>query len=55
MLQSNLNSRTLDQFYTNENVAKQCIALLLSYLASKKIDLWIEPSAGTGAFFSQFT
>jgi len=39
-----------DQFYTNENVAKSCIQRILTLLPHSSDYLWIEPSAGNGAF-----
>lgn len=41
----------LDRFYTKDEVAKDCIAALLPYC--KEGDLFVEPSAGGGAFFRQ--
>lgn len=47
-------SRTLDQFYTNEKVAALCYNVVLDFLKNNNIvfDEWLEPSAGTGAFFN---
>jgi len=39
-----------EQFYTNESIAKKCIANILSLLPETKDYLWIEPSAGDGVF-----
>jgi hypothetical protein len=39
-----------EQFYTDESVAIQCIQHLLSALPVSENYLWIEPSAGNGAF-----
>lgn len=39
-----------DQFYTNENVAKLCISKIIKFLPVTRTYLWIEPSAGNGAF-----
>lgn len=39
-----------DQFYTNENVSKWCIQMILTLLPFTTEYLWIEPSAGNGAF-----
>lgn len=36
-----------DKFYTKEKIVKQCLATLPS---DKTFDLWVEPSAGAGAF-----
>lgn len=40
-----------DRFYTKDEVAKDCIATLLPYC--EEGDLFVEPSAGGGAFFRQ--
>ncbi len=42
--------RRRDCFYTNRSAAKRCMALLAER-CPMKWDLWIEPSAGAGAFF----
>ena len=39
-----------DQFYTEENVAKTCINQITTLLPDTKKYVWIEPSAGNGAF-----
>ena len=39
----------LDQFYTDLNIAKQCI----DSIDITKYDVVIEPSAGAGAFYNQ--
>lgn len=39
-----------DQFYTNIDVAKYCIGIILSLLPAAKQYLWVEPSAGNGVF-----
>ena len=41
---------TKDQFYTNEHVAKKCIESIISIAPYTCEYLWIEPSAGNGAF-----
>lgn len=41
----------LDRFYTKDEVAKTCVDILLSHC--REDDLFIEPSAGGGAFFRQ--
>ena len=41
----------LDRFYTKDIVAKTCIDLLLPHCCAD--DLFVEPSAGSGAFFQQ--
>jgi hypothetical protein len=39
-----------DQFYTHENVAKMCINLITKLVPHTSTYLWVEPSAGNGAF-----
>lgn len=45
--------RELDQFYTNKDIALQCYELLKGLLKEHNIkpSIWLEPSAGAGAFF----
>lgn len=43
-------TNTKDQFYTNERVAASCIETIMGLLPVTKDYLWIEPSAGNGAF-----
>ena len=43
-------TNTNDQFYTKEAVAKTCIQHILITLPEAPAYLWVEPSAGTGAF-----
>lgn len=44
-------SRALDQFFTRPDVAMHCISEVQRYLAHDKRQwLWVEPSAGGGAF-----
>lgn len=46
-------SRTLDQFYTHPKIARRCVAHALKIIgAANEITLWMEPSAGNGAFLS---
>lgn len=40
-----------DQFYTDENVAKKCIDIIVDLYPEIKKYLWIEPSAGNGSFY----
>ena len=40
-----------DQFYTDENVAKKCIDIIVELYPETKNYLWIEPSAGNGSFY----
>ena len=39
-----------DQFYTQEGVAKSCINHIINLLPHTQNYLWVEPSAGNGAF-----
>lgn len=43
----------LDQFFTKESLAKSLFKVLQNYLLKEKIEInnWLEPSAGSGAFF----
>ncbi len=51
-----LNTVGLDQFFTNEDVAKKYIDYMYSFLSEKNIDIsdciFVEPSAGSGSFFN---
>jgi hypothetical protein len=43
-----------DQFYTSDVVAKQCVQWIITAVSGASGDcLWVEPSAGTGAFLHQ--
>ena len=44
----------LDQFYTNDNIAKKCYDAIWKIFNKSDFDLFLEPSAGTGAFFKLF-
>ena len=44
-------ARTLDQFYTRPQVAARCVALAQAAIGSD-VALWLEPSAGSGAFLN---
>lgn len=48
------NERDLDQFYTNNDIALKCYSLLKDVLSKHNIKqtIWLEPAAGSGAFFS---
>jgi hypothetical protein len=46
------NRNTTDKFYTNETVAKKCIQEIIETIPETIHYLWIEPSAGNGAFFN---
>lgn len=43
-----LNSK--DQFYTNREVSKKCVNLVIKHIPRATKYTWIEPSAGTGSF-----
>lgn len=43
-------TNTKDQFYTNESVAKLCIHTIVNLLPFTREYMWVEPSAGNGAF-----
>jgi hypothetical protein len=43
-------TNTKDQFYTKVDVAKSCIQTILDHFPFSKNYLWVEPSAGNGAF-----
>jgi predicted RNA methylase len=45
-----LNRNTIDKYYTNPSVVKQCIKLVKKYINISNNDLIIEPSAGNGSF-----
>jgi len=49
-------TNTKDQFYTSQDVAKKCIQHIISWLnygaPSSSSYLWVEPSAGNGAFLN---
>lgn len=40
-----------DQYYTHPDIAQQCIQELLKHLPETRDSVWVEPSAGDGAFF----
>jgi hypothetical protein len=42
---------TLDQFYTNDNIAEKYIKILQKYVNFSDYDYILEPSAGTGSFY----
>ena len=42
---------SLDQFYTNENVAKKCLKILNDKVDIVNYNIYLEPSAGKGSFF----
>ncbi len=44
-------ARALDQFYTRSDIASECVAAVRAFVADRyPRALWIEPSAGEGAF-----
>jgi hypothetical protein len=55
---STASARRLDQFFTRADVAQRCSNLVASYLnhyrGAASEWLWVEPSAGQGAFFDCF-
>jgi hypothetical protein len=42
----------MDKFYTNTEVAQQCVADLLNFITFDDCDIVLEPSAGNGSFFN---
>jgi hypothetical protein len=42
-----------DQYYTSPAVAKACVESVLKELPYTRVALWIEPSAGSGAFLKE--
>jgi hypothetical protein len=48
------DARALDQFFTRDDVAARCLERLYRHVDPKSdAHFWIEPSAGSGAFFDQ--
>ena len=49
-----MKSKELDQFYTKHLIAMECYKQLLEFMKLNKINntFWLEPSAGSGAFYS---
>lgn len=43
---------TKDKFYTNVKVAQKCIGDILEHVSGPNNYVWLEPSAGTGAFYN---
>jgi hypothetical protein len=41
----------MDQFYTNNNIAQECLIDLQNYINFVDYDVILEPSAGTGSFY----
>lgn len=46
-------AKALSQFYTKPDLAAECIRRVRSHLGDRQVALWIEPSAGEGAFLHQ--
>ena len=44
-------ARALDQFYTSRPIAKSCFEFLKKSISLRDMDVFLEPSAGDGAFF----
>ena len=49
---SGLKRDNIDKFYTNPKIVKKCIYHIKDLLKIKSTDLFIEPSAGNGAFIN---
>lgn len=49
-----MKSKELDQFYTKRSIAVNCYAQVLEFIKNNNIKetLWLEPSAGSGSFYS---
>ena len=45
----------LDKFYTNKNIAKNCVETLHNFLVIDTNDCFLEPTAGDGAFLDYLT
>lgn len=48
-----MNTKCLDKFYTNKDIALKCIQKTEQICGLKVFDLIIEPSAGNGSFYTQ--
>lgn len=46
-----MNNNNLDQFYTNNDIAEKCFMKLKELINIDIYDTFLEPSAGSGAFF----
>ncbi len=53
MQNTGLNRKTIDKFYTKNNIVDKCIELIKNNINILQDDLIIEPSAGNGAFISK--
>lgn len=47
-------TNTKDQFYTKDLIARMCIETIIQLVPSCGDCIWLEPSAGAGAFLKQF-
>jgi len=47
-----LNAKEFDKFFTRPEVANECLRFLGSVIDPRAVDLWVEPSAGAGAFLN---
>lgn len=45
------NTKDMDQFYTNEDTAMECLEILKKAVDIDRFDYCVEPSAGTGSFY----
>lgn len=43
----------LDQFYTNDNISKECLEILFDTINKNDYEHMVEPSAGTGSFYKK--
>jgi len=50
MTSTGLNRNTIDKYYTNVEIAQNCIDIVETFFELKSYDLIIEPSAGNGSF-----
>ena len=48
--ETGLNRKTIDKYYTSENIVEKCMKLVKTQIKINKDDLCIEPSAGNGSF-----
>jgi predicted RNA methylase len=48
--ETGLNRKTIDKYYTSENIVEKCMKLVKTQIKINKNDLCIEPSAGNGSF-----
>jgi len=45
----------LDKFYTSKDISKKCVDLLHTFLTVSATDIYLEPTAGNGAFLDYLT